>query len=619
MRTPTRLLVTVALLGAASGCARPEPAPSPKLAADPVDQAADALGPEIAGCASGGWASLTKTLTLKLTGATCVLAAPGGTVTANGIACLDANGGELTTSLVQKIVVNGDDGGASVDDDLILDLQQGPFGTRILSAAGGITANLGKGADTFQIRGSTGKDKVTVGSVGADTYFEISGDRTADLKIVAATPTFVVSLSDGADWFDASGTPAKITGFAGKAITVTPLVVPITVYGGEGADTIQGGAKDDVLNGGPGDDVFTTGATPDGADTYNGDEGSDTVDYSARLANLTVTVGSGADDGEPGENDDVTATVENVTGGKGDDTLTGDDQRNVLLGGAGNDTLAGGPNASCVDATTGDVLNGGAGDDVFDLGQVDCWAVVIGGAGTDTADFSARGVSLSISLDGLANDGAKDESANVGADVEIVRGGAGDDVIVGSAKADRLEGGPGDDVLSGLAGDDVLLGGPGADVLNGGAGTDLVDYSSAQAGLVVTLCDDPKEPSGAPTSPAQSGVGCPKADDGEVGEGDQVVNCEWIKGGAGSDALTADPLSTTGAILEGGDGGDVLTGGPGNDHLYGDDGDDTLVGGGGDDYLEGCAGNDSMDGGASDGDICVADASDGSPPLACEL
>ena len=624
MRRLRRPLAATALLFGVivpDACARPGGDAVPPRGADPVEEAIGRLGPDIAGCASGGYVAATKTLTLQLAGATCVLSAGGGVLAANGIVCLDGNGVELTTLTVYKIVVNGDDGGFTADDDLILDFLPGAFGTRILSSAGGITANLGKGNDAFQVRGTALADKITVGSVGVDAYLEVSGDKNADVRLVSATPTFVFSLGDGKDTFSAAGSATTITSFAGKAIAVTPLAVAVTVYGGAGDDVIQGGAKDDILNGGAGNDTFKTAATADGADTYSGDADVDTMDYGLRTAAVSVTLGVGADDGANGENDDVGYTVENVTGGKGDDTLVGSDLRNVLTGGEGNDTLRGGANLVCADVSSGDVLVGGLGDDLLDLGVVSCWAVLTGGLGTDTVDYSARSAGLALSLDTKANDGEIGENGNLGADVEVVIGGSGNDVITGSALADRLLGGDGNDVISGLAGNDVLVGGAGADVLNGGAGVDLVDYSSALGGLVVTLCDDPTELTGAPTSPPSGAIGCLAADDGEIGENDQVVNCEWVKGGPAGDALSADPRATSkaNAILEGGPGSDVITGGVGNDALYGDDDDDTLVGGAGDDYLEGCAGDDAMDGGADDGDICVADGADQVGPVSCEL
>ena len=48
---------------------------------------------------------------------------------------------------------------------------------------------------------------------------------------------------------------------------------------------------------------------------------------------------SGAHD--TGDGTDTLSSIENLTGGSGNDTLTGNGSDNVLTGGAGDDTLAG--------------------------------------------------------------------------------------------------------------------------------------------------------------------------------------------------------------------------------------------------------------------------------------
>ena len=54
---------------------------------------------------------------------------------------------------------------------------------------------------------------------------------------------------------------------------------------------------------------------------------------------------------------DVLASIENVTGSRGADTIRGDEIPNVIKGGAGNDTLSG--------AGQNDKLHGGAGNDTL--------------------------------------------------------------------------------------------------------------------------------------------------------------------------------------------------------------------------------------------------------------
>ena len=53
----------------------------------------------------------------------------------------------------------------------------------------------------------------------------------------------------------------------------------------------------------------------------------------------------------------VVSNIENITGGRSNDTLIGDGNANTIVGGAGDDTLVGGFGA--------DTLTGGAGVDYF--------------------------------------------------------------------------------------------------------------------------------------------------------------------------------------------------------------------------------------------------------------
>ena len=71
------------------------------------------------------------------------------------------------------------------------------------------------------------------------------------------------------------------------------------------------------------------------------------------------------------------ADIEHVTGGLGDDVITGSAAANTLLGGPGDD-----------------VLDGGAGADLLS-----------GGIGIDTVDYSARTLAVSVDLDGIPDDG----------------------------------------------------------------------------------------------------------------------------------------------------------------------------------------------------------------------
>jgi Ca2+-binding RTX toxin-like protein len=175
------------------------------------------------------------------------------------------------------------------------------------------------------------------------------------------------------------------------------------VRGGSGADTIIGGPDRDSIFG------------SDGADTINGGPGNDTVD--------------GAGDRDT------------VDGGAGEDTVHGGDGDDTLLGGSGDDTF---PSVA------------GDGADAIDGGE----------GGQDVADYAARTVPLSLSLNGVADDGAAGEGDNL-LGIETILGGTTDDTITGDAFTNYLTGNAGNDAIDGGDGFDVLRGGDGNDTLIG--------------------------------------------------------------------------------------------------------------------------------------------------------
>ncbi|HEY3018689.1 MAG TPA: calcium-binding protein, partial [Solirubrobacteraceae bacterium] len=216
-----------------------------------------------------------------------------------------------------------------------------------------------------------------------------------------------------------------------------------TLAGDDGADSLSGGAGDDTLGGGA------------GGDEIDGDAGTDTATYDdGRTSAVHVTLdgigldGAGCPDPATCERDNV--VTENVAGGPGHDSLTGDDSANRLDGGDGDDRLsaAGGV----------DELNGDAGDDAL-LGGAGADALN-GGDGIDTASYEdhQQGVTAElgdIPLATTTGGGAEDD---------------GGDAILGDVE--NLTGGPSNDALTGSSGDNVLSGGAGSDTLVGGDGAD---------------------------------------------------------------------------------------------------------------------------------------------------
>lgn len=465
-----------------------------------------------------------------------------------------------TASTVKKVTVTGSTGA----NTLVVDFTNGLFAMGTSSASSsGWNIDLAAGTDELVIKGTSGADKFTFGA----TALLLNTDNNKDVTY-ANIETFKVSLGDGDDTY---------TG-AGSAVAGAVFPSAVTVWGGAGNDT------------------FNQGSAATASETFYGGSGTDTVSYASRTNAVTVTIGAGANDGESGENDNVSDDVEVVTGGAGNDSLTaasgvaatlnggaGDD---TLVGDSGNDTLNGDAGDDTLQGKGGnDTLNGGDGDDTFDEeSAANGGDVITGGAGTDTVDYSARTNALTVTMDGAAaNDGESGENDNIKSDVENIKCGSGDDNVTGNALNNRIDGGAGNDTLNGGAGDDVFVQGAAADgddTINGGAGSDTVDYSQRSANLSAVL-------------------------DGTTASGD-TGNSE------------ADILGTDVENVWGGAGDDTLTGNSSANELVGNGGADTLNGGAGDDTLEGGAGDDTLN--CGDGfDVTVGNVGTDTKNSDCEV
>ena len=438
------------------------------------------------------------------------------------------------------------------------------------------------GNDTLE--GAAGRDTLS-GGAGDDTLFGYGGSDSLD----GGAGNDLLYGGSGAD---------VLRGGLGADMLI----------GGDGADSLDGGQGDDTLDGGAGADQLMGG---DGKDTFRfasvgdlfndriGDfADGDRIDLSALNA---VYIGSAQFSGTPGMGSPVqvrsvvTAGMTRVeiassgypyannfftlvgehdlaadpqaagvlvrvpnqtlTGTDGDDSLVGGSARDTLTGGAGNDTLVGGGGADLLQGGLGaDVLIGGDGADSLDGGQGDDQFVydspsamhndrIRDFAAGDRLDLSALGAtfigesqfsgkpaapgsaqlrvfygtdSTTVVLD-ANGDGAGDAALTLDGVVPLVQlAGAAPGVLVTEA-GQVLTGGDGNDSLTGASGPDTLTGGAGNDTLSGDYGNDLV-------------------------------IG---------GDGNDVLS-----GGDGIDTLEGGPGNDT---LNGGPGGDLMTGGDGRD------------------------------------------------------
>ncbi|HEX8103525.1 MAG TPA: calcium-binding protein [Solirubrobacteraceae bacterium] len=327
------------------------------------------------------------------------------------------------------------------------------------------------------------------------------------------------------------------------------------VIGTGGPDELAGSGAPNRVFGGGGDDVLR-GAN--GADVLDGQDGVDRAEYSDHGENLLITLDGNANDGATGEGDNV--LTEDVVGGNGGDVIRGNAGPNRLDGGPGNDSLNG---------------QGGADD-------------LAGGPGAnDAVTYFTLSVSVSASIDGVANDGPAGEGDDIDASVETIYGGQADDALDGGTGPQMLNGGPGNDVLDGKDGDDQLIGAGGADTLTGGDGRDTVFYVERTAGVVVDI-----------DGAADDGDASDNAGPEDATRDNVTTSVEVVLGSQGSDTLTA---ADSGSTLDGFTGNDSLNGGPG---------DDTLRGGGGSDSLIGYGGADELDGGEDLDSASYAERSD---------
>ena len=223
-----------------------------------------------------------------------------------------------------------------------------------------------------------------------------------------------------------------------------------------------------------------------------GDEDDSFTMYEERHAHGLTVLGGEGDDELGGQEH---ARAKTFDGGPGDDLLkpyAGDD---VILGGPGDDILWG--------SEGDDELRGGEGDDELqpDTGKEPGDDIVDGGPGIDHVDdwlelAKSNHPQVSISLDGVANDGRPGESdnvigvekaepkvsgryvlsdardewqimANVDGGNSTVLAGGGDDTIVGEDHDETIDGGAGDDVLEGGRRNDTITGGAGRDTILG--------------------------------------------------------------------------------------------------------------------------------------------------------
>ena len=411
----------------------------------------------------------------------------------------------------------------------------GDFGpNKLWGGAGADVLNGGAGDDI--IDGGPDGDSIN-GGVGADTASYANSDAGVRVSLLTdrgegghaegdrLSNVENIIGSDHDDRLFGNHLPNKLTGGAGAD----------RIVAGAGDDTVEGGAGADTMDGDL--DAYPTTTVASDTLSYAGSTGAVTIDLSGQQAAANASASQQRAHYATGSGGDAVGDkfrgFENVTGGMGNDRLTGDGWNNILIGGPGADRLDGGALFATAgvdgqlgtddDGTTPDqdtvsyagstagvvitfserrlnnedvIIGAGSGgdaegdrllniervvgtahDDTFIASNLT--QVFDGGANATMDDPMTRDVDERIDSDTLSYANLEVAvslvlgSANY-ARLENAIGGSGNDYLEGDGGANRLEGNAGMDILTGRSGADTLIGGAGADTLTGGDGNDLI-------------------------------------------------------------------------------------------------------------------------------------------------
>ena len=464
--------------------------------------------------------------------------------------------------------------------------------------------------DTYVVLGTNGNDTMLLPASAIKAA--VFGFQDTDTLVVSNGDSTTIELANAND--QTTGDGSIVTGF--ENVDASAVTTAMTISGDATDNVLIGGAGPDSISGGDGNDTIDA----DDQDSISGGGGSDTVRFAAAVSASNLldadldSVESVLINNTGNAAYDFSAQSEalNISGGNGDDTITGSSASDTLFGGAGTDVLI---------ATDTDVLiDGGAGSadtvqfsaavsaaNLANGDLVNTEAILITNASSAAYDFSAQTENLSIT----------------GGDaVDSITGGSGNDTITGNGGADSLLGGGGDDLFryttpSEVAEDATIIGGLGTDTLRMATGESQIAISDVtfQKGSQLEVLD--LAGSGDIVLALDNFAGLAFANGIEVkvneaassltiGAGFLNVALNLSNGTVNGDVVTGGSQNDT---LRAGGGDDSLLGGLGADVLYGEDGLDSLFGGAGidqlfggadDDALNGDAGNDTINGGEGD-------------------
>ncbi len=329
----------------------------------------------------------------------------------------------------------GDDtliGGAGNDylaGDRGHDLLDGGAGDDTLSGDAGYTTMLGgAGNDRFSSFANDYADSIDGGAGTDSLYIERISDTAVNYNAIAAATSTGLKLSDGTVIKNMEHLKALYTGNGNDTLTISTA---------QGYFHWEAGGGSDLL-------VLNYSSSKANIDTDSGLNSDGTW-------GLTVT-NFYTDDPDNGSHYARANGIERVsiTGGLGDDILTGT---------GGDDTISGGSRGY-------DTMMGGAGNDTYYVDNTHDLVMEVTRFGDDggidrvfsTVDYTLPEGVENLNLDGIAplNGTGNDLQNNI-------YGNSGNNALIGYAGNDKLKGMDGNDILEGHIGNDWLEGGAGSD------------------------------------------------------------------------------------------------------------------------------------------------------------
>jgi Ca2+-binding RTX toxin-like protein len=263
-------------------------------------------------------------------------------------------------------ILSGGDGNDRLFGDADNDVLSGDAGDDVLD--GGIGHDtLAGGAGNDALLGADGNDVFVAGTSTVLSHDIPSADVAAANTAVSSDGNDTIHGGAGTDTYDASSARSSVTinlaectatgseigtdrvfdvenatGGSGNDVLIGEQSANV-LLGHAGDDDITGDAGDDQLFGGSGNDVFraavqTVGSDDedDGDDHVDGGDGCDTYDASQASRSVDIDLHTGIAQGDDIGTDRLTS-VENATGGTGNDKLTASNAVNILVGNHGDD------------------------------------------------------------------------------------------------------------------------------------------------------------------------------------------------------------------------------------------------------------------------------------------